>query len=216
MASKPLEDLTCHGCASVIRTHLTSRRYCSTMCRIYSQMARIGKCEICGERDDSIFLAWMPTPESREANKNVGQAFALRHQDCLRVELDRQGRSLECPCAACERERGAPLPQKVNGYSRTSRREPNRYGQHREAVVVRDNWTCQICDLPIDPEAGPYEDRSLALDHITPRREGGSDEIDNLRATHRWCNAQREVHPFWGDDYFVRERARARFGADPS
>ncbi|MCY1533414.1 HNH endonuclease [compost metagenome] len=43
----------------------------------------------------------------------------------------------------------------------------------RDAVLLRDQYTCQVCDKVTD---------ELEVDHITPLARGGSDDMSNLRA----------------------------------
>ena len=63
--------------------------------------------------------------------------------------------------------------------------------QRRLRIYERDNWTCAICDEPIDREASVNSGRAPSLDHIVPRSRGGGHESSNLRAAHRDCNAGR-------------------------
>ena len=71
----------------------------------------------------------------------------------------------------------------------------------RYAIYQRDNWTCQLCFEPVDRDADPLSDWYPSLDHIAPQSQGGSDEWDNLRLTHRWCNAIRGDGR-WHPDFF--------------
>ncbi|WP_442884843.1 HNH endonuclease [Arthrobacter sp. Soc17.1.1.1] len=68
---------------------------------------------------------------------------------------------------------------------------------------------CEICSLPIDRNADPFDDRGPTADHIIPVSDGGTDDVDNLRAAHRWCNLRRESA--FGSDQEVFEDARTRF-----
>lgn len=43
--------------------------------------------------------------------------------------------------------------------------------------------------------------RILSIDHIEPRRRGGSDRLENLRIVHHGCNAR------WWHDFTDEERA---------
>jgi 5-methylcytosine-specific restriction endonuclease McrA len=48
---------------------------------------------------------------------------------------------------------------------------------------------CAICGHAMDlDKKGP---RAGNLDHILPKSLGGSNRIENLRATHKYCNQQR-------------------------
>ena len=57
----------------------------------------------------------------------------------------------------------------------------------KDALVRRDGKQCQLC--------GMYLSRSKrTIDHITPRCEGGLDELTNLRLACASCNHGRH-HP---------------------
>ena len=71
----------------------------------------------------------------------------------------------------------------------------------RYAIYQRDDWTCQLCFEAVDRDADPWSDWFPSLDHIVPQSRGGSDEWDNLRLTHRWCNAIRGDGR-WHSDFF--------------
>ena len=71
----------------------------------------------------------------------------------------------------------------------------------RYAIYQRDDWTCQLCFEAVDRDADPWSDWYPSLDHIVPQSRGGSDEWDNLRLTHRWCNAIRGDGR-WHSDFF--------------
>ena len=52
---------------------------------------------------------------------------------------------------------------------------PDNWSQRREAVMKRDNYTCQMCGVHVS-------ERPLEADHITPLSEGGSNNMGNLQA----------------------------------
>jgi HNH endonuclease/Ribbon-helix-helix protein, copG family len=54
----------------------------------------------------------------------------------------------------------------------------------REAVFLRDGRRCAVCGFE-----GPY----LGIDHIVPRVQGGTDEMDNLRVLCRPCNSRKSA-----------------------
>ena len=54
------------------------------------------------------------------------------------------------------------------------------WGDIREAVLERDSYCCQYC--------GTY---ATHVDHIIPRCQGGSDDLDNLIAACEHCNCSK-------------------------
>ena len=54
----------------------------------------------------------------------------------------------------------------------------------RRRILARDRWECQIM-------AAGCEGRASHVDHIVPRKYGGTDEDANLRAACRSCNQRR-------------------------
>lgn len=70
--------------------------------------------------------------------------------------------------------------------------------KQRLRIYERDNWTCQLCDEPVDRDAHYLDDWAPTLDHIIPQSHVlVPDHSDsNLRLAHRWCNAVRgdETH----------------------
>ena len=59
--------------------------------------------------------------------------------------------------------------------------------------------TCQICGERVDRHADPLSDWYPSLDHIVPRSHGGTDDADNLRTAHRWCNSVRGDLTYYTD-----------------
>ena len=72
-------------------------------------------------------------------------------------------------------------------------------GSNRIAIYLRDDWTCQICRERVDRHADPLSDWYPSLDHIVPRSHGGTDDADNLRTAHRWCNSVRGDLTYYTD-----------------
>lgn len=81
---------------------------------------------------------------------------------------------------------------------RRSRKRENGVEFYRdEDIYDRDNWICQLCGKPIDPNAEHRnEDGSLNLwykniDHIIPISKGGADAPHNVQASHFRCNVSK-------------------------
>lgn len=72
--------------------------------------------------------------------------------------------------------------------------------EDRRAIYVRDGWVCQICGEGTSRRFTAGDPWSPTLDHIVPRSRGGSDDAQNLRLAHSWCNSVRGDLSFYTDD----------------
>lgn len=97
------------------------------------------------------------------------------------------GRRDDCNCGDCKKRKGITRPEPLKPARR--RRRPTKHSIHRQAVLERDRYMCQICGLATDPDASPSDDTYPSLDHIIGVWVYGDDEQDNLRTAHRWCNS---------------------------
>ena len=191
---------TCKICQAEFVGHRNSR-YCSSRClNVNRNENRKIPCPTCGE-------SYTP---SRAKN-------AWGHRPCRLLKPIPHGtyhgyRQLGCRCAECReanrlynleyrerrRQEGRPLVRQSVG--------PGRWWitqTARLALYERDAWTCQLCNEPIDVGAHYQSDWAASLDHIVPRSRGGSDDPENLRTAHRWCNSIRGDGHLYDDDYFA-------------
>lgn len=75
--------------------------------------------------------------------------------------------------------------------------------QTRRAIYDRDDWTCGICLEPVDRKLiGTDSIWRASLDHIIPRSIGGTNDPENLRLAHFWCNSARCDERTYTDDDF--------------
>jgi 5-methylcytosine-specific restriction endonuclease McrA len=72
-------------------------------------------------------------------------------------------------------------------------------------VYERDEWTCGLCRLPVDPGLAWPHPMSASVDHILPLSQGGSHTLANVQCAHLSCNCAK------GDqvDFDHDERSRA-------
>lgn len=203
---RPLQSIPCRGCGVVFRDHRRSRAYCSDDCRLLYKAALLFRC-CCGvSREFEIVVSF--SPADKLVHEADSRRFASGHRACRIKYLESIGRELSCRCVLCDER--SPAASKSNGSQRKLKRERSLvYRNHGPEVFERDNLVCQICLLPTDPRAHPSDDMYPTLDHVLQVRWGGSDDLDNLRTAHRWCNIKREH--LWGDDQTIREQAEARF-----
>lgn len=203
-----LAEWTCQGCGFTIHSHLRNRLYCSDDCSLLYRIAKSNSDCICGEKETDVISFW-PTPELRAEAERAGRAFAEAHKHCRKAMIDSIGRLTACWCASCIRSRGEDRQRATSGSRKATRVPTPEFRKNRKQVLERGGWTCEICELPIYHEASPFDDRAPAVDHIIPVRHGGTDDLDNLRAAHRWCNLRRESG--FGYDQQIFADARIRF-----
>jgi len=55
-------------------------------------------------------------------------------------------------------------------------------------IFERDNWTCQICGLPVDRSAVHPDAQAPVMDHIIPISADGSHIRSNIQCAHSRCN----------------------------
>jgi 5-methylcytosine-specific restriction endonuclease McrA len=58
-------------------------------------------------------------------------------------------------------------------------------------VHTRDEWTCQLCWLPIDPEVAWPDRMSPSIDHVIPLSRGGAHSMSNTQSAHLGCNSRK-------------------------
>ncbi|AXH89421.1 HNH endonuclease [Micromonospora aurantiaca] len=64
----------------------------------------------------------------------------------------------------------------------------------RSEVFVRDQWTCQLCGLPVDVTASPFDPASPTVDHVVPLSRGGQHTLANAQCSHLGCNSAKSDH----------------------
>ena len=174
---------------------------------MYAQSKRCAGCK--ADESQLVFYASIQVKLDEEESR---LDFAAAHLACRRKMVDELGPPRICDCKFCTIEAG--LPPAISLYSKSSPSKLTRTGNYRKlgpAVYERDCWTCQICYLRILPDGHPSDDLYPNLDHIVAVEDGGDDSIDNLRATHRWCNLMRKGSPHFSDDSTIGGMAIARF-----
>ncbi len=70
--------------------------------------------------------------------------------------------------------------------------------ERRLAIYLRDGFICNYCGCDLKNIAVPQD---MALDHLTPRSAGGSNDSTNLVTVCRSCNSKRSDKPWL--DYAV-------------
>ena len=167
----------------------SQRKYCSYECR---QATRMTPCSRCGSL---MYQSRTSAPEPicltcrRDLRLIRPDAEVHTCGDCERIwqrPSTRGQRPKRCPDCRVDDRQWIPAAT-------------------RRAVYERDGWSCQICHEGVDGEliGGPSEWRP-SIDHVVPRSRGGTDDFDNLRLAHFWCNAVLNDGRAYSDDDFRR------------
>lgn len=112
-----------------------------------------------------------------------------RDRNCKRCG-DHLGRvSLDWYCTPC---RGANQRESRKAHKRKRRawkkQSPCVETVSPSKVYARDNWTCGICCLAVDPGCAYPDKLSPSIDHIVPLAHGGHHTYENVQLAHLHCN----------------------------
>ncbi|MEW2415301.1 HNH endonuclease signature motif containing protein [Streptomyces sp. NPDC046866] len=58
-------------------------------------------------------------------------------------------------------------------------------------IAERDNWSCSLCALPVDPTVAWPASQSPSLDHRVPISKGGAHDPSNVFLAHLSCNSSK-------------------------
>ena len=198
----------CKGCGADVQRSRTSAPdiYCLTCRRAGKAPSRAKH----GSSSGRQYKSGCRCNLCKEANnERMRQYAARRRDDGNPIDYSRRetrtcemcGATFTCrawkPTRYCSRT-CVGLSQRVNG----ERGSFSISRARRLAIYERDNWTCQICGEPTDPDDDPVGgDWYPTLDHIIPQSHMlFPDHSDsNLRTAHRWCNTVRGDLRCWTD-----------------
>lgn len=188
--------IKCAQCGEDTPKTSPRKKFCSQRCKDQGKPSAQGlTCCVCGKR-----MAKGAT------SRPQGEA---RHNRCTPLPSKATGHPKTCKCEHCKTIISAYSIAYREWYSaqhgvnpstpaRRKRRQEGVYqysegvpGTVRARVYERDGGTCQICGYPTEQGGGSNSDTYPSVDHITPRSQGGTHTIDNLRTVHRRCNSLR-------------------------
>ena len=188
--------IKCAQCGEDTPKTSPRKKFCSQRCKDQGKPSAQGlTCCVCGKR-----MAKGAT------SRPQGEA---RHNRCTPLPSKATGHPKTCKCEHCKTIISAYSIAYREWYSaqhgvnpstpaRRKRRQAGAYqysegvpGTVRARVYERDGGTCQICGYPTEQGGGSNSDTYPSVDPITPRSQGGTHTVDNLRTVHRRCNSLR-------------------------
>lgn len=206
--------LSCPGCGREFNTHLKSQVYCSSECSFYA--GRLGAfCLFCNTRQREIGgeMSWERFYDRPSKEEDI--AFKVAHQECRLTYLTKHDVAPKCRCHKCKANRdNLGIPEgRHRPEPRSASRVPKNPGhqRHRQAVLERDGFICQLCGYPTDPNARMMDDAYPHLDHIEARMLGGADDLENLQTSHRYCNIIKGSDPVYWQHRLLLEDLAGRY-----
>lgn len=175
----PLRTRQCRACFTTFTTRDSRKVYCGGPCaKAFSVVVRVRypRCEVCGRSFTVHGNSWKRNTCS---------------EDC-RLELRRIQNRLEW-----ERnyERAKRVARKHTALRRARLKGVAVEDFTHEQVFHRDHWTCHLCGLSINPRLRRPHPGAASLDHIVPLSLGGPHTLDNVAASHAWCNQSKHNRP---------------------
>ena len=132
------------------------------------------------EEAKAAMAAWYAV--HREEEKAAKAAWRAAHPE-------------EAKAVSAARRAAHPEKLRANKARRRARKLGNVTEPYDRAdIFERDEWVCQLCNLPIDPELRYPDPGFGTIDHVTPLALGGSDEPTNVVAAHLVCNLRKGTH----------------------
>ncbi|MGK2903149.1 MAG: HNH endonuclease [Mycobacterium sp.] len=143
----------------------------------------------------------------RESDRAVARAYYARHKEVCR-ERKRVYRSENADKIRESHQKWkaknpnyrSEWEQSPNGREITRKHAAARRAKLAEVVVEevlhsvvfeRDRYTCMLCGIKCDPEAGRWASNLPTLDHIIPLAHGGEHSYGNTQTLCRRCNCRK-------------------------
>lgn len=201
-------EIACGYCGQATSKHVSSKyaeRFCSLLCRdVWRLDNPDSRTRAKADRLLPVLAEtrWLPLPErhpARQQQRTPRVWTAGSCGWCAHPFISSQPQTRYCS-SACAKAISSHRRRKRLGQQRLDLTQAQRL-----TLYVRDQWVCQLCDEAVDPTlmvTSPNDDWAPSLDHIVTRSSGGSDDADNLRLAHRWCNSIRGDETYYAESVF--------------
>lgn len=192
-------DLSCAGCDKPMRKTRTSKQqgeaYCNP-CRNAGKALKHGtayayrkgcRCEACRAEQNRILREYSARVKARDGASPTAQ-------------IKRKRRGIDptetVTCIVCGDALSRVRSERHIAPTHTLCKTNRSFYVHpdvRQSVFERDEWTCTICNHPVDPDAHYLTDWYPTLDHVIPQSHQliPDHSPDALRLAHRYCNLAR-------------------------
>jgi 5-methylcytosine-specific restriction endonuclease McrA len=176
----PKVELTCAACgSSITKDKGRERRYTNVFCDKWCMgiyYMEHGQADALVQRN-KLNPPRLGSGKPKPATFPSSRLFTFDCRSCAAPTCSQSGTSRYCSNTCRNRVR------KVARKGRQSIR--------REAIFIRDDYMCWMCETPCDRAAQVPEHSAPTVDHIIPRSLGGGDEPENLATACFMCNTLR-------------------------
>lgn len=205
---KPVRyTITCETCGAEHQSARKDGRFCSDACKGVHYAVTYRKPRELVHVGPAYPITWLPPQHPVMRRPAVRKPYLFYVGTCAWCGdgfTDLQPSARYCS-PRCNQRAGGNRARKRKGYPKLCITLVERVG-----IYERDQWTCQLCLEPVDPDlmtTAPNDDWAPSLDHITTRVSGGGDEPANLRLAHRWCNSVRSDEQHYNESDLRISRA---------
>lgn len=189
-ADRVKQPLVCIDCGGIFQRNADGRqrKRCNSCNPSYIE------CALCGNR----------------CRPNPGEVQCVKCRTELKVLAADKPLEHVAGCLTCEKpfvqtaRRSEYCSDKCakTGYRRNDRaawhaRRAAQYGAAAEMfqpieIFERDNWICQLCDIPVNPAVEVPHPFAPTQDHIIPLNKGGHHTRENVQLAHFYCNSVKQ------------------------
>lgn len=171
LSNKPVTYNSCKTCGTQFQVKAQTRVFCSKSCSYEHTKARVLK-------------SWHESKKHRPHFKEIECSYCSRPVTVPSSFTQKMVSHPECK-AERKKARNRIKSTRRRGYRATLR------NLSVEKMGDRDNWTCHICNDPVNPLLPSNHREGASVDHVIPLSRGGSDEPENLKLSHWICNVRK-------------------------
>lgn len=192
---REFKQLKCPQCGKEFMQNRGRLKYCSHECASQGTGIKLHEAAI------PRILARQEQQELEKAKK-----IALRKEKIAKEKLERLQRQLDLTknCAICGKRFIARSKTNICCSKKCSTKNENRqkdkrlrkngkpdYSINLNALYIKDNGICQICNRTINFDCDHNSDFYPSIDHIKPIAKGGLHRWDNVQLACRKCNFEK-------------------------
>lgn len=187
-------DHPCDGCGKVIKKEAARLNryptlYCTPKCKTATQhrdLWAIRKAVVI--YDPAIAKANKRRPKLKVSAETHGLTFRCVHCAVCTTAFVTLRPDVTCG-GTCQQEWEARQRQESGQRRRALQRNAYRAPVRRRDIYSRDDYTCKLCNEPLNMDEKVPHPLAPTIDHVRPLARGGTHEPGNVQAAHFLCNS---------------------------